>query len=86
MKRKRGFTVIELLIVIVLIAIAVMIFFPIMLRAREAARKATCLSNIKSVALSCLMYLSEYDEVLPACVADDVDGTGHAAAGVYKDW
>jgi len=66
MRRNRGFTLIELLVVIAIIAILAAILFPVFARAREAARKATCLSNLKQIALAALMYAQDYDEVLPA--------------------
>jgi prepilin-type N-terminal cleavage/methylation domain-containing protein len=47
MRRSRGFTLIELLVVIAIIAILAAILFPVFARAREAARKATCISNVK---------------------------------------
>ena len=64
---KRGFTLIELLVVIAIIAILAAILFPAFARAREAARKATCISNCKQLALCCLMYAQDYDEYLPSC-------------------
>jgi len=75
--RRGGFTLIELLVVIAIIAILAAILFPVFARAREAARKATCLSNLKQIALACLMYAQDYDEVLPAVVTEDQGGTAH---------
>jgi prepilin-type N-terminal cleavage/methylation domain-containing protein len=72
MRRNRGFTLIELLVVIAIIAILAAILFPVFARAREAARKATCLSNLKQIALAAIMYAQDYDEVLPA-----VSSTGY---------
>jgi len=69
MRERRGFTLIELLVVIAIIAILAAILFPVFARAREAARKATCLSNLKQIGLAALMYAQDYDEVLPACNA-----------------
>ena len=65
MQRKHGFTLIELLVVIAIIAILAAILFPVFARAREAARKATCLSNLKQITLAAIMYAQDYDEVLP---------------------
>jgi len=65
MRGKRGFTLIELLVVSAIIAILAAILFPVFVRAREAARKATCLSNLKQIALAAIMYAQDYDEVLP---------------------
>jgi prepilin-type N-terminal cleavage/methylation domain-containing protein/prepilin-type processing-associated H-X9-DG protein len=70
MRKHRGFTLIELLVVIAIIAILAAILFPVFARAREAARKATCLSNLKQIDLACLMYAQDYDEVLPAAASD----------------
>lgn len=62
--RKSGFTLIELLVVIAIIAILAAILFPVFARAREAARKTTCLSNVKQLSLAHLMYAQDYDEQL----------------------
>ena len=56
MKRK-GFTLIELLVVIAIIAILAAILFPVFSRAREQARKAACLSNLKQIGTGLMMYV-----------------------------
>jgi prepilin-type N-terminal cleavage/methylation domain-containing protein/prepilin-type processing-associated H-X9-DG protein len=63
--RARGFTLIELLVVIAIIAILAAILFPVFGRARESARRSSCLSNLKQLALATMMYGQDYDEVLP---------------------
>src|SRR5438034_665679 len=60
-----GFTLIELLVVIAIIAIIAAILFPVFAQAREAARKATCQSNLKQIGTGLLMYVQDYDEMLP---------------------
>jgi prepilin-type N-terminal cleavage/methylation domain-containing protein/prepilin-type processing-associated H-X9-DG protein len=60
--RKRGFTLIELLVVIAIIAILAAILFPVFSRAREQARKAACMSNMKNIATAWMMYLQDWDE------------------------
>ena len=59
---RRGFTLIELLVVIAIIAILAAILFPVFARAREKARQASCLSNLKQLGLATAMYVQDYDE------------------------
>jgi prepilin-type N-terminal cleavage/methylation domain-containing protein/prepilin-type processing-associated H-X9-DG protein len=63
-RRAPGFTLIELLVVIAIIAILVGILFPVFAQAREAARAAVCLSNVKQVAAAELIYAQDYDETI----------------------
>jgi prepilin-type N-terminal cleavage/methylation domain-containing protein/prepilin-type processing-associated H-X9-DG protein len=63
--KRRGFTLIELLVVIAIIAILAAILFPVFSRAREQARKASCLSNLKQVGMALMMYVQDWDEKYP---------------------
>ena len=63
--KARGFTLIELLVVIAIIAILAAILFPVFAQAREKARQATCLSNLKQMSLGMRMYVEDYDELYP---------------------
>ena len=63
--RRRGFTLIELLVVIAIIGILAAMVFPVFARARESARKAVCLSNVKNIALAIQMYLGDNSDTLP---------------------
>jgi prepilin-type N-terminal cleavage/methylation domain-containing protein/prepilin-type processing-associated H-X9-DG protein len=65
MKRRQGFTLIELLVVIAIIAILAAILFPVFAKAREKARQASCLSNMKEIGLAVLMYMGDYDQHTP---------------------
>jgi len=62
---RKGFTLIELLVVIAIIGILAAMVFPVFARARESARKAVCLSNVKNIALAIHMYLSDYNDCFP---------------------
>jgi prepilin-type N-terminal cleavage/methylation domain-containing protein/prepilin-type processing-associated H-X9-DG protein len=64
MSKRRGFTLIELLVVIAIIGILAAMVFPVFARARESARKAVCLSNVKNIALAVQMYLSDNNDTL----------------------
>ncbi|GAB4462668.1 MAG: hypothetical protein OHK0029_29920 [Armatimonadaceae bacterium] len=63
--KRNAFTLIELLVVIAIIAILAAILFPVFAQAREKARQASCLSNMKQMALAVLMYAQDYDEANP---------------------
>ncbi|UCC67841.1 MAG: type II secretion system protein, partial [Armatimonadota bacterium] len=60
-----GFTLIELLVVIAIIGILAAMVFPVFARARESARKAVCLSNVKNIALAFQMYLADNNDTMP---------------------
>ena len=64
MRRHRGFTLIELLVVIAIIGILAAMVFPVFARARESARKAVCLSNVKNIALAIQMYMADNNDCL----------------------
>ncbi len=64
-KEVRGFTLIELLVVIAIIALLAAILFPVFARARENARRASCMSNLKQVGLGVMQYVQDYDEKYP---------------------
>ncbi|MBI3945020.1 MAG: prepilin-type N-terminal cleavage/methylation domain-containing protein, partial [Armatimonadetes bacterium] len=55
-EERRGFTLIELLVVIAIIAILAAILFPVFSRARERARAASCMSNMKQIGTMFSMY------------------------------
>ncbi len=79
--RTSGFTLIELLVVIAIIAILAAILFPVFAQAREKARQTSCLSNMKQIGTSALMYVQDYDETWP--IAHPHDPITNANATTY---
>lgn len=90
-KRRGGFTLIELLVVIAIIAILAAILFPVFAQAREAARKASCESNLKQLGTAAAMYSQDYDGrviIGSGCGFDSPNGcnTGSPEPGLQWTW
>lgn len=65
MKPRTGFTLIELLVVIAIVAILAAILFPVFARAKESAKKTTCISNLKQIGMAIAMYRADENDVNP---------------------
>jgi prepilin-type N-terminal cleavage/methylation domain-containing protein len=64
-KSHTAFTLIEILVVLAVIGILAAILFPVFGRARESARRVTCISNVKQIALAVTQYAADNSDHLP---------------------
>lgn len=65
LRRKDGFTLIELLVVISIIALLLAILMPSLYKAREQAKRISCMNNVKQIALGIYLYCLDYEGRFP---------------------
>ena len=88
-KRASAFTLIELLVVVAIIALLAAILFPVFSRARENARRTTCMSNMKQLGLAVMQYAQDDDAIYPASWVDTYTGPGDGGSnpdGLDEFW
>ena len=69
---RKAFTLIELLVVIAIIAILAAILFPVFAQAKNAAKGAQSLSNVKQLATASIMYSGDADDQFPTQYVDEI--------------
>ena len=74
---RRAFTLVELLVVVGLITVLIAILLPVLGKAREAANRAKCAANLRSIGQALTMYTQQY-RYYPA--ASDLVVHGHMTA------
>lgn len=74
--RASGFTLVELLVVVGIIAVLIGILMPVLSKARAAANRAVCLSNIRQLSVGIFMYCNDNKGWFPTCAAP-ADGIAH---------
>ena len=78
MRRRNGFTLVELLVVIGIIALLISILLPSLNKARQQANKAACLSNLHNIAVAMAMYTAQYKGGLPEGVGKSGQDTWYS--------
>lgn len=63
--RVSGFTLVEILIVLVVMAILAGILLPVVARVRESSHNATCASNLKQIGVAIQMYAADHNRFYP---------------------
>jgi len=81
--QRKAFTLIELLVVIAIIAILAAILFPVFAAAKQAAKKASDLSNVNQAIKAQLMYCADNDDRFPGnTIIDGQNGNEN----IYYGW
>ena len=81
LKTRRGFTLLDLVFVIGIIAVFAIILFPIFTRAQEKAYQTGCMSNVKDIGLALLVYAADFNGLFPS-----IQGLGESPFGLLAPY
>ena len=82
LRRFNGFTIVELLVVISIIALLIALLLPALARARKLALTTECLSNLNQQGVVMQMYTDQFEGMVP--IAED--GTGQMVPSGYPSY
>jgi len=81
--KRRGFTLVEFLVVLAVITILAAITYPVFSAAKESARQTSCLSSFRQASIGTSLYLSDYDD---SYVVAAYEPTSRAASSSDRTW
>lgn len=79
-----GFTLIELLVVISIIALLLSVLMPALSKAKMAAQKVVCQSNLKQQSLACSLYMNDSKDIFPSQYTKPNSAPGDASASYWR--
>src|SRR5215213_9598060 len=89
-KRRGGFTLVELLVVIGIMAVLIGVLLPVLGRAREQVNSTRCLSNLRQLGQAMLIYANAYQDRLPNSkppqTTSDYDATNAVLVALNRDY
>lgn len=82
---RRGFTLVELLVVIGIIALLISVLLPALNKARAAAQTVACLSNVRQMVIAATLFSHDHQGYMQTCTSDGPPGSSANAMIVRQD-